>query len=53
MLFDKIDEYNARFEDGFPFYQLRHLSEKEMIELIDKCLETNTPYTVKDDGLVY
>lgn len=53
MLLEKIDEYNARFEEGFPFYQLRGLSEQEMIELIDKCLERDTPYVVEDDGLIY
>lgn len=41
----KLFEYADRFGENFPTFDFQYYSEAEIMEIIDKCLETGKPYT--------
>ena len=51
-LMKKMNEYTNRFDDAIPLMQLQGLSTPDIIELIDKALETgekiNTNFNYED-----
>ena len=43
----KLFEYADRFGENFPTFDFQYASEAEIMNLIDKCLETGKPYVSK------
>lgn len=41
---EKLIEYNEKFDDVFPTSAFRGLTEKEIIKLIQKCIDENKKY---------
>lgn len=44
MLDKLLQEYADKFGDNFPLVYVRHLEEKEIIELIKNAINKNEPY---------
>lgn len=57
-LFEALDEYNAKFGDGFPMYQMSGEPPEKIIEIIKDCIEQEKDvytlgYLSEDDNLLY
>lgn len=39
-----LDEYRNKFGEQFPMFLARHLSDKELIQLVKDCIESGKPY---------
>lgn len=54
MLEELLNTYSEKFEENFPIFAFMGVDEKEVCAMIAKCIETNTPYEMKDDeSIVY
>lgn len=47
---EKLKEYRERFNDNFPIMTCMCMTEEEVIEEIQKCLDRNEIYKVETDG---
>ena len=47
---EKLKEYRERFNDNFPIMTCMCMTEEEVIEEIQKCLDRNEIYEVETDG---
>jgi len=49
-----VDKYVDTFDEGFPFYHLPSMSDKELVEFIKECLRKGKPadpeLTYDEDG---
>lgn len=55
---EAIEAYNEKFEDGFPSIPLLSRPEKEVIEIVESCIENNKDvyemgYLKLDDDIMY
>lgn len=39
-----LDKYSEQFEENFPLMMCRTMDEDEIIQIIEKCIETDEPY---------
>lgn len=46
MLNELINQYVERFGENFPIFAVRAKPEKEIIAILEKCLQDGTPYKV-------
>ena len=46
---EKLNQYAKHFGENFPIFIARNLTEKEIIKIIDKCINENKPYEVTTD----
>lgn len=42
-LMEKLDQYYERFNDAFPTMQLPYVTDREIIDKINECLDRNVP----------
>lgn len=40
----KLDEYRAKFGEQFPLMLVQGMEDREIIKIIDECLESGKPY---------
>lgn len=55
---EAVKAYNEKFEDGFPSIPLLSRPEKEVIEIVESCIENDKDvyemgYLKLDDDLIY
>lgn len=43
-------KYADKFNENFPLFVVRDLSEKEIKDIIQKCLDENKPYEIETDS---
>lgn len=48
----KLADYEDFFDEAFPLAEVMGLTQKEIVKLIDKAIETNEPYE-SDDKYIY
>lgn len=46
MLDQMLNQYADRFADNFPTFCVREMDDEEITKLIQKALDTNTPFDV-------
>ena len=46
---ESLNKYAEQFDENFPIFLLRNKTENEVIQIVQKCLESNEPYKVEDD----
>lgn len=49
----KLDEYRKRFNEQFPLMLVMGMDDEDIIEIIDKCLESGEPYDPDISDEVY
>ena len=47
---DLLMKYADQFHENFPLFIVRDMTEKEIKDTIQKCLDENKPYAVKTDS---
>lgn len=45
-----LEKYVDKFKENFPIFTVMGLEESEIKAMIQKCLDDNKPFEVKDDG---